>query len=364
MIDFPINPTSGQTYSYNNTNYTFNGIGWVYTLYIKGITGSVGATGNGISSITQPSGPSTAQINYTDGSTSSITLPQGVTGNGISSITQPSGPGTALITYTNATTNTINLPGGVPNSCFAHEFSTHFINGTRYTQTVAGIYSAIDGFTLLEGQFGANDSVNIVASASGLTGPGILRFNALNGNNAPIAYRGGNIGPSVTAFGAIPFLSMENGEINIYFACSLATLFTTADNAICGFRLGDSVVTGTIPTNCIEMQLARNASDTDTRWIGRTTAGGVSTGITASSTITTNTAYAIRIQIINTGTRTVRFYINGTQLGTDVTTNIPDNSVYLTPYFYLRKTAGASLSRVFFVDYYGETQIIPNPYTF
>ena len=127
MIDFPINPTSGQTYSYNNTNYTFNGIGWVYTLYVigqtgsRGVTGSVGATGNGISSITQPSGPSNAQINYTDGTTSSITLPRGATGG-----------------FTNFGAPLINLTLPVVASSASTTFSQLFpqtINGIWYNQT-------------------------------------------------------------------------------------------------------------------------------------------------------------------------------------------------------------------------------------
>ena len=86
-IDFPINPTPGQTYSYNTTNYTYNGIGWVYTLYVTGRTGPSGVTGSqgpqGVQGVTGPQGFQGVQ---------GVTGPQGFQGfQGVQGVTGPQG---------------------------------------------------------------------------------------------------------------------------------------------------------------------------------------------------------------------------------------------------------------------------------
>jgi len=206
-INFPDNPTSGQTYTYNGISWSWNGSAWTkaignYVNFLNGLTGGITlAAGTGIT-LTSTSNIITIATIVGVGATgvTGATGPQGIQGiQGVIGVTGATGPQgiqgiQGVIGVTGATG-----PQGIQ-GVIGVTGATGPTGDTGFTGPT--------GPTGLQGNTGATGPVgNYVISFNGLTGAvtgaslGANTFTALNTFNAGISAAGGTFS-SLTRFTA------------------------------------------------------------------------------------------------------------------------------------------------------------------
>jgi hypothetical protein len=96
-----------------------------------------------------------------------------------------------------------------------------------------------------------------------------------------------------------------------------------------------------------------NADSSSQQWMGKTVNGSTPVKTTGGSAITANTWYDLRIVVSSDGD-SVSFYVNGTQLGNSVTTQIPtalSGSTPFGPFLQTNATAVSRTQKTILVDY-------------
>lgn len=333
------NGTNGATIIYGTTNPT-SGIGADGDTYINSTTYFVfGPKSGGV-------WPSGVALKGPKGDTGNT----GATGNGIASITQPNGPSTALVTYTDATTNTFNIPGGLTGINF-YQFLDHFTTpSASATNTTFGTGWFVTTNSTGGGGLFSTDASGITSSRG--LGIAIQRTGttALGYGLAQRAGRGGT---------ASNYINVANGAISQIWIVQLQTLPTSTDDYT--VNLGWSGNSG-VPlfsggtANWVGFTIVRTTGTT-VRFRARSISAGTETNVTGSVDLVAATWYVLRIEYTASS---ILYYVNGTLIAT-INTNIPTNAwMYAT--LYSVKTAGTN-SRDVNVDVYYEAQTLTSQWT-
>lgn len=357
---------------------------------VVGDEGPPGDPGRGILSVTQPSGPTTAQVNYTSGSPDTIALPEG-----------PAGP--AGDRY--ATTSTTSIPVPNHNDVVIMTVGT----GLSYTpqQTVIVAYDGIASFTATVNSYDANTGI-INLTCLKKTGSGTYNTWTVNLTGAPGTQGDtGPAGPSSLApfltdiqvvehfesgraspgwtfsdapggtsinavqitglYGALtvgtgtggtgqatmykgvtaavqilPTIQFSNLTISVMTMVQFLNLPTVGSNALFVIGFG-STINADVNAIVIEALLVSGVFT----FRLRTTATSVNTTALTSVTIVSGRNYQL---VFRATSSQVQFWIDNILVGT-ISTNIPANS-YLTPIVIARRTGGSGTNNQVILDYY------------
>ena len=215
-INFPNNPSNGNTYAYNSIIWSWNGAAWDRQTTAGGGSGATGATGsNGTNGITGATGATGATgTNGTNGAT-------GATGsNGTNGATGATGPVGDYVVSFNGNTGALQGVSSFNGVTGAITFFNYVASFNGRTGAVQGVSAAVAGTGISVS--GATGSVTItntgVQSFNGLTG-------ALQGVSAAVA------GTGISVSGATGSVTITNTGVQSFNGITGAVAGITAGGA-------------------------------------------------------------------------------------------------------------------------------------
>lgn len=356
---------------------------------IDGNDGTDGQDGRGIVSITQPSGPTTAQVNYTSGGPDTLNLPTGPAGNNGTNgndgrgITNAAISGTDLVLSFDRGVATVNVGRVVG---FNGNNGTNGLDG-KTVRSGSGVPSAglgVDGDFYINvaawtiygpkasGAWGSPTSIIGPAGTNDLNNPNVSnkmdQFEVLNTQEWTVSAGGGANAPDIITpsdtqeTGCLRFRASTadtatstivransavvsvNGDVLLTAKFRIPILPDATDDFIHVFGLFSGSTPGgggsnaALWQNQIAMRLVRSGGNVV--WQGLCRNANVQTSFTDTTALAANTTYCIQINKTSTG---VAFYLNSVLIGI-INTNVPTS--YLIPISRLVKVAGTTLRSI------------------
>ena len=177
--------------------------------------------------------------------------------------------------------------------------------------------------------------------------PGQLMWDILGGSTSNVSTNPNHPGivaiPSVSASDSGimlsrssnngPFITIGGGEITVNFTSDLVALSTVGNRYTAYIGFGDDTFSAN-PANGIFFSYTDNVNSGN--WVINCRAAGVTTAV--NTTVAATTGFHTYGIIINSDATSVSFYIDGTVVGTAITTNIP--TLPISPEFGLTWTSG------------------------
>ena len=200
-------------------------------------------------------------------------------------------------------------------------------NGFQFKDDFAG---GVANWTALGGTGGAAPVLVSTTCDTGNKGAGVLVFNTGTTSNGASSIQLGN--------GGFCYLSPGLGPCEIDFRVLIATLPLSAQQYNLYMGLGDSVLSF---FNSVVIGI--NSTASLTQWYGCCVSSGTTTSVTGGS-ISSGGYHKFSIQI-NAAWTSVSFFVDGAQIGTAITTNIPTAAVI--PVTNLVKTSGTTAANAF-----------------
>jgi hypothetical protein len=268
-----------------------------------------------------------------------------------------------LADWGNQTQATIGSPGSLLNAAFPNGLQP--IVDPNTNGFAAGIYNRRQWWEDFTGNLGATAitagpvvssqltwGLSLVGTSTALVDPDTFNTSGLDAVNKCVGVWGLQCGTLATNTTVLNHLGLTPGlgALNLFFRIATAVVPTVANNFNLFVGINDSSTA--VGNNAIGLILLNNG--TGAVWRGTCKSGGVASNSGDSNTPTivaySNAALSFyKVQIsINAAWNSVSFFVNGTQIGSAVTSNI-STSVVMNPQIGFFKTAGTTNS-TFFVD--------------
>ena len=229
-INFPNNPSNGNTYAYNSIIWSWNGAAWDRQTTAGGGSGATGATGsNGTNGITGATGATGATgTNGTNGAT-------GATGsNGTNGATGATGPVGDYVVSFNGNTGALQGVSSFNGVTGAITFFNYVASFNGRTGAVQGVSAAVAGTGIsVSGATGSVTITNtgvqsfngITGAVAGITAGGANTFTALNTFSAGISASGATFSGNIRLQNAEYIQNTTNGRIDFIPGPSSGTTY-------------------------------------------------------------------------------------------------------------------------------------------
>jgi hypothetical protein len=221
------------------------------------------------------------------------------------------------------------------------------INAPTTTTNGAALPGMLGWFALITGTAASVSGAGLVGIDSNNKADGV--WNALNGTTTT-----GVSGRSLSS------IQPALGQLDLFFRVAFLSVPTSAQNTQFKFGISD-FASSTSPANQVSLIMLFNGSSA--AWRGTCTASSVSSSTTDATTpaIIAQSSGALsfyKLQVsINAAWTSVSFFVNGTQIGSAITTNIPSGATLgLNPYWVAIKTAGTVGNSLFIDQYFDDYQ--------
>lgn len=251
------------------------------------------------------------------GQSSIVTLGTVTTGTWSATAVAVAKGGTGATTTYDAITNLTAMPASLN---YGFTLIDHFLGGS----------TAFEMGWAANNNGGASGSAN---SVSGHYGLGNVNTSSSTTGQALIRLASSNIYPGVDA-------------MSFFFEAQVPTLSDGTDTFTVDFGIADIVTAASTIADGIYLTYTHGTNSG--KWVINCTKDSATTSTNTNSTVDTNFhIYEIRT---NAAWTSISFYLDGAQIGSAITTNIPNASGDLMqPYFRITKSAGSN-QRQFYVD--------------